>query len=230
MNRDKENRTMRGWKIVICVPLVALAALSTGCNDQLKAKEAHIALLEDTNQRLTDQLAGLRSQSELEDADLQGLRRDLSRCKENVSSLQTQLAAKPAAADPSGWQAVPGGTMIAIEGNVLFAPGKVDLRKAGAQTLDSVVSAINSQYADKDIFVFGHTDDAPIKKSGWKDNFELSAQRGLTVVRYLVERGVSPSRVVACGAGKYRPRIPNSDDSSRAKNRRVEIFAVDPSQ
>ncbi len=118
--------------------------------------------------------------------------------------------------------------MIAIPGNVLFAPGKATLRKSGKTALESVASAIRGQYGGKDIFVFGHTDDQPIKKSGWKDNFELSSERALSVVRHLKDRGITPSSLVACGAGEYRPRVPNTSDSNRSQNRRVEIFAVDP--
>ncbi|HRX87797.1 MAG TPA: OmpA family protein, partial [Phycisphaerae bacterium] len=57
--------------------------------------------------------------------------------------------------------------------------------------------------------------------------YELSAERALAVVRWLKERGVSPSRLVACGVGEYRPRVPNTSRDNRAKNRRVEIFALD---
>lgn len=118
--------------------------------------------------------------------------------------------------------------MIAVEGSVLFAPGKAALLPAGRAALDRITDTIQSRYADKDVFVVGHTDDTPIRKSGWKDNYELSAQRALTVVRHLRSRSLDAARLVACGAGEHRPVAPNTDDTGRSKNRRVEIFAVNP--
>ena len=117
--------------------------------------------------------------------------------------------------------------MIAIEGEVLFSPGKVSLKESAKRTLDGVVSTIQGEYADKDVFVFGHTDDRPIKKSGWKDNWQLSTERALAVVRYLGDHGVTSTRLAACGAGEHRPRVGNTSQANRAKNRRVEIYAVD---
>ena len=86
---------------------------------------------------------------------------------------------------------------------------------------------VNSEYATHDVLVYGHTDDVPIKKSGWKDNFELSAQRALSVVRYIQGRGVNPTRLVAAGCGEHRPVVANTSSASRTKNRRVEIYALD---
>jgi chemotaxis protein MotB len=211
--------------------LGAVCVLPTlvGCNDKLKEKDAQIALIEDANHRLTDELAQCRVNNEQCESERAGLNQRVASFRGQIDDLSLQLASKPEPAPVSeGWQAVPGGAMIAIEGNVLFAPGKPALRASGHATLDAIASAIRGQYASKDVFVFGHTDDTPIKKSGWKDNFELSAQRALSVVRYLRDRGIDPGKLVACGAGEFRPRLPNTNNENRAKNRRVEIFAVEP--
>ena len=118
--------------------------------------------------------------------------------------------------------------MIAIEDRVLFAPGKITLRQEARRTLDAVVSTVQGEYADKDIFVFGHTDDRPIVKSGWTDNWQLSTERALAVARYLRQRAVATPRLVVAGCGEYRPRAANDSEADRAKNRRVQILAVDP--
>jgi chemotaxis protein MotB len=44
----------------------------------------------------------------------------------------------------------------------------------------------------------------------------------------LREQGIDPQRLLACGSGEYRPRVPNDSDANRVKNRRIEIFAVNP--
>jgi chemotaxis protein MotB len=117
--------------------------------------------------------------------------------------------------------------MIAIEGEVLFDSGKVKLRSGAKGVLQKVRDVVGNQYVDKDILIFGHTDDQPIKKSGWEDNYQLSSERALAVVRWMKENGITPNRLVACGAGEFRPRVPNSNAKNRQQNRRVEIFALD---
>ncbi len=215
--------------IIVLVLVIGLPLAAAGCTDELKAKEAHIALIEDTNLRLTEDLAALRL--EVEECALQ--RDDLDvrvlAFQGEVGGLRAKLAEIPERPTPAVGQLAAGGAMIAtLDGSVLFAAGKPTLRAEGRSSLESIVSAIRNEYATKDILVFGHTDDAPIKNSGWKDNFELSVQRALSVVRFLRDRGIDPERLAACGAGEHRPRVANTSKANRAKNRRVEIYAVEP--
>lgn len=212
--------------------VLAAATLVTGCADK---KKQRITTLEEANRNLADELNQSR-------ADLDAAMRDRDNCEQRLASamrdasdLRARLASMPLQQPPPqpiqeaapGWTAVPGGAMIAIEGSVLFAPGKAVLRTEAKRTLDRIVSAVQGEYGNKDVYVFGHTDDQPIKKSGWKDNWELSAERALAVVRYLDENGVSSGRLVASGCGEYRPRAGNSSEKDRATNRRVEFFAID---
>jgi chemotaxis protein MotB len=105
----------------------------------------------------------------------------------------------------------------------LFDSGKATLKKATSTELNHIHSVLRDKYAGKDIDVVGHTDTDPIKKSKWKDNWELSAQRALTVTRYLIDRGISEDMIRAVGCGESRPVAENSSASGKAKNRRVEI-------
>ena len=115
--------------------------------------------------------------------------------------------------------------MTSIEGTVLFDSGKAHLKSGARSTLGKVVDAVKSQFADHEIYVFGHTDATPIKQSGWEDNYELSCQRALTVVRFLRSQGVT-APMAACGWGKQRPISGNDTAQARQANRRVEIFAM----
>ena len=212
---------------IIAVLVAAVGLLTTtGCGPN---PQETIALLEEDNQRLMDDLALSRQEADQARRDCELCEQELAAVQAANSDLRGQLASRPApeAAVPEGWTAVPGGAMIAIESEVLFRSGRAELRPEAQRTLDSVVRAINSEYAAHDVLVYGHTDDVPIKKSGWKDNFELSAQRALSVVRYLQGRGVNPTRLVAAGCGEHRPVMPNSSSANRTKNRRVEIYALD---
>lgn len=111
---------------------------------------------------------------------------------------------------------------VTLPNTILFDSGKAVLKR-GTSELDLVVSVLRSKYSSRKVDVVGNTDTDPIKKSGWKDNWELSAQRALAVTRYLVKAGVPSSLVRACGAGSARPVAANSGAAGKAKNRRVEI-------
>jgi chemotaxis protein MotB len=217
---------MSGQQVVRRIAMIAaLAAATTGCANKQKQR---ISMLEEANRNLTERLNLTRGELENANSQLAECDRLLLASRGEVEDLAARLAERPEPQEAApGWTPVPGGAMIAIEGSILFAPGKVTLRNEARRTLDSVVSTVQGQYSDQAVMVFGHTDDTPIKKSGWTDNYQLSTERALAVVRYLRDRGVSTPRLVACGCGEHRPRVPNSSMGNRASNRRVEIFAID---
>ena len=115
------------------------------------------------------------------------------------------------------------GLVIRVVDQVLFDSGKAKLRGSADGVLAKVARILQEEVPDQPIGVEGHTDNEPITKSGWKDNWELSLARARSVLTTLVAHGVSPSRVAATGYGEYRPIGPNDTASGRAKNRRVEI-------
>ena len=155
--------------------------------------------------------------------------RDLAAERERNLALQNQInqlndkLAQGGAAD--GWTTIPGGAMISIEGTVLFDSGKAALKSGARGTLGGVAQTIVDRYPGHDIYVFGHTDNEPIQVSGWKDNYELSCQRALSVLRHLRSAGVSQD-IAACGWGEDRPATDNRNASAKQVNRRVEIFAM----
>ncbi len=115
----------------------------------------------------------------------------------------------------------PGGDVIVdIVGDVLFDSGKVTLKSSAKTTLDRVAGVINSSYTGKTIRVEGHTDSDPIKKSQWKSNERLSAERALAVEEYLVTKGVDRNRVYIAGFADAKPR------GSKSQSRRVEIVIL----
>jgi len=120
--------------------------------------------------------------------------------------------------DPSA-----GTITVTLPNSILFDSGKASLRQATSTELDHIRSVLRQKYPGKLIDVIGHTDSDPIKKSKWKDNWELSAQRALTVARYLIQRGVPEDKIRAVGCGESRPIASNANSSGKAKNRRVEI-------
>jgi chemotaxis protein MotB len=112
---------------------------------------------------------------------------------------------------------------VTLPNAILFDSGKATLKKATSVELDHIHSVLRDKYSGRQIDVVGHTDTDPIKKSKWKDNWELSAQRALSVLRYLVKRGIPEDKIQAVGCGQSQPIASNSTASGKARNRRVEI-------
>lgn len=205
----------------LALTVMTAGGCATGSKDRL-------ATIESANRQLTQRINQARSELAGVTQDRDELNRRLLGIVGDVESLQAQLAARPTIDETAaGWTPVPGGAMIAIESRVLFAPGKVILRPEAQRTLDGIVSTLQGEYGEKDILVIGHTDDRPIKKSGWDDNWQLSSERALAVLRSLAKQGVARERMIAGGSGEHRPLLPNSSEPNRTANRRVEIFALD---
>lgn len=117
---------------------------------------------------------------------------------------------------------------IGISGQVLFAPNSDELQPEGRELLKSLVTPLQAYLTARDelLMVSGFTDDKPIRGGPFTDNWELSAQRALTVTRTLIEEGMPSSMVFAAAFGSEQPVRPNTDDAARALNRRVEMAPV----
>ncbi len=120
------------------------------------------------------------------------------------------------------------GLVITFVAEVLYDSGKAELRSDSLVKLDKVAYVLNTSVSDLNVGIEGHTDNEPIKHSGWKTNWELSTSRALSVLHYLVERGLNPKRLAASGYGEYRPIASNNSAKGRQKNRRVEIIIIPP--
>jgi len=119
---------------------------------------------------------------------------------------------------------------IGISGSVLFAFNSADLQPEGRQVLKSLAAPVGAYLRARDevLMVSGFTDDRQMRqtKEGnrpFADNWELSAQRALTVTRALIEDGIPSSSVFAAAFGSEQAVASNADAEGRAKNRRVEM-------
>lgn len=119
---------------------------------------------------------------------------------------------------------------IGISGSVLFALNSDELQPEGRQLLQSLVAPLQVYLGEHDelLMVSGFTDDLPIQKNNYRyqDNWELSAQRALTVTRALIEEGMPGELVFAAAFGAQQPVASNADNAGRARNRRVEMAPV----
>jgi len=119
---------------------------------------------------------------------------------------------------------------IGISGNVLFDTNSSQLQDDGRKLLGSLIEPLKV-YLDQEnqlLMVSGFTDSRPIQTGNlhYQDNWELSAQRALTVTRVMIEEGMPADLVFAAAFGEMQPVASNDDDQGRAQNRRVEIAPV----
>jgi chemotaxis protein MotB len=106
-----------------------------------------------------------------------------------------------------------------------FASGSANPKQEMLRVLDTVSAIVGR--LPHDIRVEGHTDDVPINTLMFRSNWHLSVARAVNTAYYLIEsKGFSPEKVSVAGYGEFRPLVPNSNESNRTKNRRVDIVIL----
>lgn len=119
------------------------------------------------------------------------------------------------------------GLVITFLSEIFFDPGKDIIKADGRLSLNRVAEVLNRDVPNSQVAVEGHTDNDPIKYSGWKSNWELSSARALAVVHYFVDEcNVESKRLSANGYGEYHPVAPNDTLQNKQRNRRVEIVIL----
>lgn len=210
----KGNRTRM---VILCLlALIGFMPLA-GCQNRLKTERDALYV---QNQELQEELD--RARAALSAGG------DNAALLAEIESLRNQLASQPAPSAGTAFDNIPGieayntgGTVtVRVPGDILFASGKVDLKQSAKTTLNQIAGVIKSEYAGNTVRVEGYTDTDPIRKSGWKDNLELSLQRAAAVHRHLQSQGIPSDNMYAAGFGEARQR------ESKEKSRRVEIVVV----
>jgi chemotaxis protein MotB len=122
------------------------------------------------------------------------------------------------------------GDRFVLQSEVFFDTGKADLKPEGDAELDKVAGALTQLDGQipADIpwvlRVDGHTDVRPIAPGGqFKSNWDLSAARAISVVEYLISKGVKPQRLVAAGFGEFQPIDVGTTEDAYRRNRRIEF-------
>ena len=216
---------MRNINIKTSSLFVCMASITFlyGCTDWQKKYE----YLDVEHENLKGRFENMQSEKDQ-------LTQRISQDQQTIQELQEQIQeSKKSPAEVTGFGAgydvafdpAAGTITVTLPNEILFDPGKATLKQATSKELDHILSVLNSKYPGKQIDVVGHTDSDPIKKTKdmWKDNWELSAERALTVVRYLIQHGIPENQIRASGCGATRPIASNDKAAGKAKNRRVEI-------
>jgi chemotaxis protein MotB len=120
--------------------------------------------------------------------------------------------------------------VINIDDKISFDSGYANLKKEVLPSLKKI-REILSQFPEYSIVVEGHTDNIPMKSQKFRDNWELSTERALAVLGYLLQdTNLNPVRFSAAGYGEYRPLVSNATKENRALNRRVDIVVIPATQ
>ena len=120
------------------------------------------------------------------------------------------------------------GDRFVLQSEIFFDTGRADLKPEGRAELDKVAAAIvelESQIPAEIAWILrvdGHTDVRPIIGQ-FRSNWDLSAQRAISVVQYLVGKGVKPARLVAAGFGEFQPIESGTTEDAYRRNRRIEF-------
>ncbi len=121
------------------------------------------------------------------------------------------------------------GDRFVISSGILFSSASAALNDEGSAAVTKLAGLIKDietkipSDVNWIIRVDGHTDKIPYRGPNYKDNWELSSARALSVVRQLIAQGVSPNRLMAAGFGEYHPIVISEKREEFAKNRRIEI-------
>lgn len=156
---------------------------------------------------------------------------ELAKSQQELENLRKQMQQGRTAQEATGFKGdvkvdqQAGTITVTLPNSILFSSGKATLKSATSAELNDIYSVLRQRYSGKQVDVVGHTDTDPIRKTKnqWKDNWDLSAGRALTVLRYLVDHGVPADHIRAVACGESRPVASNASSSGKAKNRRVEI-------
>jgi chemotaxis protein MotB len=190
------------------------------------AAEAKRAELAPKLEKLEAEKAELVTAKEELERNVEAKTGELEQLKGTADKLQAQMKDEIAKGDVRLSES--GGKLrVDLVDKILFESGEAQISKRGEGVL-ARVGAVLAQIDDKQIQVSGHTDNLPLGEkltATFPTNWELSAARAVTVVRFLAEKaGVPPQRMVASGYGEWSPIATNKSGSGRARNRRIEIL------
>lgn len=162
---------------------------------------------------LSDQLEQFKTLARLKSQEADELRRAKALLEQRLSSSEVSVGYDER------------GLVTRLLDAVLFDSGKATVRRSAYPVLDRVAQVLQ-EVGGQPIGVEGHTDDVPIKFSGWADNRALSVARAEAVANYLISKGVDRNRITVTGHGEDRSLEANDTKEGRQKNRRVEIIIL----
>jgi chemotaxis protein MotB len=187
--------------------------------DALKAEyERKMADLQREMAVLNDQMSTLKKLTDKQ-------KEELARMEDQANELEKQLAEEIKKGEIK-LKRFHDRLIINIDDKICFDSGKAELKQDIMPALGKITTILGD-FPENKIVVEGHTDNVPISTSRFRDNWQLSTERALSVLNYILrEKRLNGSRFSAAGYGEYNPIVPNDTPANRALNRRVDIVVV----
>ncbi|MBU0694520.1 MAG: flagellar motor protein MotB [Candidatus Omnitrophica bacterium] len=225
---ERRKEVVMGMRKLISLFLVCGIFFLSGCAVFRRAEQ--VDMLELENKELRKQLKQLQKAKDAEVARVvQTQEKELQDLEKAKLVLEEQLK-REIGEYKAKLEMTERGLVITFLSEIFFNSGKDIILDTGKEALNKVADVLNGDVPDSFVAVEGHTDNDPIKYSGWKSNWELSAARALAVVHYFIKDcRVKPQRLSAVGYGEYKPVALNDTLANKQLNRRVEIIIL-PSQ
>jgi len=164
-------------------------------------------------ERFNAEMQQLRKQQEQAEARLASYRKLQERLRKLVDTGKLTIAYRN------------GQMVLKLPSEILFASGQAELSPTG-QTALAEVLAILAEFKDRRFMIAGHTDNVPIKTKKFKNNWQLSTARAVSVVEFMIQSGWEGKNVSAAGFGEFDPVAPNDSAQGKQQNRRIEIILV----
>ena len=210
--------------------------------NQLKSQEKELEYFKSTNTNLLDRLADL---SVVSKSGAQSIKKSLEALNEQnkyIKDLTTSMRQKDSINlvlvmnlkrslsdvndEDINIEVKKGVVYISLSDKMLFKTGSDQIQPRAEDVLGKIAKVVKD-YQNLEIMVEGHTDNVPISRDCYTDNWDLSVKRATSVVRTLqVKYGVKPERMTAGGRGEYVPKASNDTDKGKSLNRRTEIIIL----
>jgi chemotaxis protein MotB len=191
-----------------------------GCNQNIKKENE--ALWKE-NKELHDELAASRQALEAANMDRAKLQQELADAQRSRTETGRGTGFEGLAGEGVDVSRRGSDIIVNVAGDVLFDSGQATLKSSAKAKLSQIASALKNDPSQA-IRVEGHTDSDPIRKSKWRDNYQLSEARATAVRDYLASQGIERARMSIVGHGPDSPVASNASRTEKARNRRVEII------
>jgi len=210
------------------------AKLKTQCAKEGADKDARIALMRNKLESMGQDVSRLESERGSLGGELEQTKKRLEEIKkaqeqaEARASQYRQLVKQFKKLTDAGKLQVEvreNRMIVRLGDQILFDPGKTDLKKEGQDALSEVTKVLTS-IPNRNFQVAGHTDNAPIKSARFRSNWDLSTARAVEVTNFMIKSGMDPKRLSAAGYADQSPVAANDTPENKAKNRRIEIVLM----
>jgi chemotaxis protein MotB len=184
-----------------------------GSEDKHKQTEAMMTSMETNLNATRTELEDLRKQRAEAEKRLQGFKDLTAKFQKMIASGTVQVKFRN------------GVMLVNMPSEVLFPSASAEISDQGKMKVMEV-GVILKNLPERQFMIVGHTDSLPIKSDIYKDNWDLSTARALTVTKFLVSAGLDAKRLIAAGHGEHDPVASNKSKDGREKNRRIEIILM----